>query len=150
MLYWAIINNVKVGPAEPEQLLSYGLTPETPVWCQGWTQWCKAGFVDEFRPWFGLGNDMPTNQPPMPQSYLAWSLIATLLCCLPLGIVAIIYSTQVESRYAAGNYSGALRASENAKGWCIASAITGILYYIGLVVLRIIPLLGLWRLTSQF
>ncbi|MCM1504653.1 MAG: CD225/dispanin family protein [Muribaculum sp.] len=145
MRYWAIINNVKVGPAEPEQLLSYGLTSETLVWCQGWTQWFKAGFVDEFRPWLGLYNDMPSNRPPMPQSYLAWSLIATLLCCLPLGIVAVIYSTLVESRYAAGNYAGSLRASETAKGWCIASAIAGFLYYCGGILLYAFPILNVWR-----
>jgi hypothetical protein len=35
-------------------------------------------------------------QPPAgqaPNNYLVWSILVTLFCCLPLGIVAIIKST---------------------------------------------------------
>lgn len=154
MLYWANINNVKVGPLEPEQLASYGLTPDTYVWREGWQQWCKAKFVDELQPWLyrqygnscGYAGGSATqywhfdnraagqeHRPPMPSTYLPWSLIVTLACCMPLGIVAIIYSSMVESRYAAGNYDGALSASSRAKGWCIAGAILGALKYLWMI-----------------
>jgi hypothetical protein len=52
-------------------------------------------------------------------NYLVQSVIVTLCCCLPLGVVAIVNSAQVDSRIAAGDIAGAQRASKNAKmfGW---------------------------------
>lgn len=45
-------------------------------------------------------------QPPMepcPPTYLALSIIVTVLCCLPFGIVGIVKSSNVSKEYAAGN-----------------------------------------------
>lgn len=57
-------------------------------------------------------------------NYLVWSIIVTVisvfLCniiALPTGIVAIVFSTQVDSKLKAGDYDGAVRASKNAKIW---------------------------------
>jgi hypothetical protein len=62
----------------------------------------------------------PAIQAPLPTvpTYLVWSILATLFCCLPGGIVAIIYSAMVSSKLAEGDAEGALRASKNAKLWC--------------------------------
>ena len=49
-------------------------------------------------------------QPPagqQPDNYLVWSILATLFCCLPLGIVAIVKSTQVSGLWAQGQYAEA-------------------------------------------
>lgn len=48
---------------------------------------------------------------PKPPNYLALAIITTILCCLPLGIVSIVFSTQVNSKYAIGDYDGAMKAS---------------------------------------
>jgi hypothetical protein len=56
------------------------------------------------------------------------AIITTILCCLPLGIVSIVYSSQVNSKWAAGDYQGALASSESAKKWWIAAVITGIVF----------------------
>jgi hypothetical protein len=48
-------------------------------------------------------------------NYLVQSIVATLCCCLPLGIVAIIFSAQVNSKLAAGDLAGARDASAKAK-----------------------------------
>jgi Interferon-induced transmembrane protein/zinc-ribbon domain len=48
-------------------------------------------------------------------NYLVQSVLVTLCCCLPLGVVAIVNSAQVDSRIAAGDIAGAQRASKNAK-----------------------------------
>lgn len=61
------------------------------------------------------------NKPPRPSSYLALAIISTILCCLPLGIVSIIYATKVNSAYEDGNYEQALSASKNAKTWGLVS-----------------------------
>ncbi len=63
---------------------------------------------------------------------LVWAILATLCCCLPAGIVAIVYAAQVDGKLAAGDYHGALSASDNAKMWSWisfgASAAVGVLY----------------------
>lgn len=67
------------------------------------------------------------NQEPMPDTYLVWSVLATVLCCLIPGIVAIVYSTMVSSKYYAKDYDGARRASEKAQYWIIASVVLGVI-----------------------
>ncbi len=61
------------------------------------------------------------NKPQRPSSYLALAIISTILCCLPTGIVSIIYATKVNSLYEDGNYNEAVKASKNAKTWGIVS-----------------------------
>ncbi len=83
-------------------------------------------------PPYGYGQP-PYGQPgygaPMgqkPQNYLVFSILSTLLCCLPLGVAAIVFSSQVNSKYAAGDFHGAMVASEKAKKFTIASAVGGL------------------------
>lgn len=64
----------------------------------------------------------------MPETYLVWSVIITILCCLIPGIIAIIYSASVSSKYYQGNLEGAKRASRMAQIWCIVSVVTGIIW----------------------
>lgn len=66
------------------------------------------------------------NQQHKPPNYLALAIISTIFCCLPLGIVSIVFSTQVNSKYAVGDYEGALKASKNAKLFWILAAVIGI------------------------
>ena len=66
-------------------------------------------------------------RPPMPESYLVWGILVTVLCgCgMPLGIVSIINASKVGSAYAAGDYVGAEKASKDAKKWAIWGAVVG-------------------------
>ena len=64
---------------------------------------------------------------PCPPTNLVWAIITTLLCCLPAGIVAIIYALKVTNKYREGDIEGAKRASETGAWWCIASIILGII-----------------------
>ena len=59
--------------------------------------------------------------PPKPNNYLVFSILVTLFCCLPTGIAAIVYSSQTDSAYYAGNYDAAISNSGKAKTWCIVS-----------------------------
>lgn len=67
------------------------------------------------------------DMPEMPNSYLAWAVVMTVLCCLPAGVVAIIFSSQVNSKYYAGDYEGARQASERAQIWIIVSFVLGVM-----------------------
>ncbi|MDB6037487.1 MAG: Interferon-induced transrane protein [Verrucomicrobiales bacterium] len=65
---------------------------------------------------------------PYVPTYLVWSILATLCCCPPpLGIVAIIYSAQVNSKLDRGDIEGAQRASTLARNWCIATAVVALI-----------------------
>jgi hypothetical protein len=60
-------------------------------------------------------------------SYLVPSILVTIFCCLPPGIVAIVYAAQVNSRLDGGDVPGAERASRSAKVWCWVSFGIGLL-----------------------
>jgi len=51
-------------------------------------------------------------------NYLVQAILCTICCCLPFGIVAIVYAAQVNGKVAAGDMAGAEAASKNAKTWC--------------------------------
>lgn len=76
----------------------------------------------------------PTNIP----NYLVQSILVTLFCCLPFGVVAIIFAAQVNGKIQAGDIQGAMHASGQAKMWCLisfgVSAAFAVLY-IGLIML---------------
>lgn len=50
-------------------------------------------------------------------NHLIQSVLVTLCCCLPFGIVAIVYAAQVNTKLAAGDIAGAVQASNNARTW---------------------------------
>ncbi len=52
-----------------------------------------------------------------PRNWLAESILVTIFCCLPFGIVGIINAANVNTRWAVGDYDGAQRASEEAARW---------------------------------
>lgn len=64
---------------------------------------------------------------PCPPTNLVWAIISTVLCCIPTGIVAIIYALKVTNKYREGDIEGAKRASEVGAWWCIATIILGII-----------------------
>lgn len=79
-----------------------------------------------------------TNRPPKPSNYLALSILATLFCCLPFGIVGIINASKVDNAYYSGNYEYAMYLSHKASQWTWISIILAVVVwviYIGLVFL---------------
>ena len=47
------------------------------------------------------------NNVPCPKTWLAESILSTIFCCVPFGIVGIVYAAQVSSNYHAGRYEEA-------------------------------------------
>lgn len=80
------------------------------------------------------GAGFPVGAPP--PNYLAGSILATLFCCLPAGIVAIVKSGQVNTLWQNGDYAGAQAASTAAKQWIwisVAVGIVALLLYFGVI-----------------
>lgn len=69
----------------------------------------------------------PEKDEPMPSTYLIWSILVTIFCCFIPGIVAIIFSSQVSTRYMIGDFEGARRASRLAEIWIIVSFVLGVI-----------------------
>jgi hypothetical protein len=92
----------------------------------------------------GYGTPPPPPPPPpayggggaqgalAPPNYLVWAIVSTILCgcstlfALPLGIASIVFSTQVNSKWAMGDVAGAQAASEKAKKFAIWTAVVGL------------------------
>lgn len=72
---------------------------------------------------------------PPPSSYLVWAILVTLFCCLPFGIVSIVFAAQVNSKWTAGDFYGAMDYSNKARTWTIVSAVLG---FIGIIIYVII------------
>ncbi|MEX1383511.1 CD225/dispanin family protein [Lutibacter sp.] len=81
-----------------------------------------------------------------PKNYLVESILVTIFCCLPFGIAGIVFASQVNSKYASGDYEGAKKASEDAKKWMnwglIAGIIVVVLYLVFLFALGGLAMLG--------
>ena len=73
---------------------------------------------------------MENGNQPKPNNHLVIAIISTIACCLITGIVSIIYSTQVNSKYEQGDYAGAVAASKNAKLWALIGIIGGGLLFL--------------------
>lgn len=72
-----------------------------------------------------------------PGNHLPWAILSTLFCCLPLGIVSIVYAAKVDGLYSAGKYEEAQEAADKAKKYALYGAICaaiGWVLYLGLAV----------------
>jgi hypothetical protein len=71
-------------------------------------------------------------------NYLVWAILTTIFCCLPAGVVAIVFAAQVNGKLEAGDYDGALKLSNQAKLWCWISfgvaAVFMVLYFLVIII----------------
>ena len=88
------------------------------------------GYGPQYAGQFGGGQPMG----PCPDTNLVWAILTTIFCCLPFGIVSIVYSSKVESRWRMGLQEEAEEYSNKAKNWALASALTSL----GLTIIYII------------
>lgn len=66
-----------------------------------------------------------TQAEPCPPSYIAWSIIATVLCCTIVGIPAIVFASMTKSAYYRGDLAKAKRYSEITQWFIIAAIVLG-------------------------
>lgn len=70
-------------------------------------------------------------------NYLTQAILCTLFCCVPTGIVAIIYASQVNNKKQVGDLAGAAQASSKAQTWCWVSFGLGLIVLILNVIITI-------------
>jgi hypothetical protein len=75
-------------------------------------------------PYGGPGKPIPTGTV---KNYLVEAILCLVCCGGIFAIPAIIYAAQVNGKLAAGDYQGAVEASENAKKWCIIAVSIGVI-----------------------
>lgn len=87
---------------------------------------------------------MDTTCSKRPNTYLALGILVTIFCCLPFGIVSIVYASKVDSCWNNGRKNEAMDNSRKAKNWALWGlfiSLAGYLIYI---------LLLLFGATSAF
>lgn len=152
-------NGTQLGPVSEQELSDKARSGEVSasdlVWKEGMSDWKPLAQVPEFG---GVATQVPAPVAASPSgnasmaqpaaytssqahpnipNYLWQSIVATVLCCMPFGVVAIVFAAKVDSLVARGDLAGAQAASQSAKNWTIAAAATGgviILAYFGLVI----------------
>ena len=96
--------------------------------------------------WQGQQPGWPGQQ--QPDNYLVWAILVTVLCCLPFGIVSIVYSTKVSGLWNQGRYAEAQSAADSAKKWAIIGAIVGGVFYLIVVLLFFVFAVAVSNLPS--
>jgi len=81
-----------------------------------------------------------------PKNYLIESILVTVFCCLPFGIVGIVNAAQVNTKFDLGDYEGALKASKEAQKWMtwglVSSLIIGLFYLVFVFALGGLAMMG--------
>ena len=150
-------NGTQQGPIDQssfDQLVQTGIiTPGTLVWNEDMNGWRPLSTVQgsitppplKAAP-VGQSPNLPPTGPgvanlgaqgsfPMqvkPDNYMVNSVLVTLFCCWPTGIVAIVNSGRVDKLWFAGDYQGAQEASRGAKKWghitMVCALLFGVIY----------------------
>jgi hypothetical protein len=59
----------------------------------------------------------PGPKGPFSENWLVEAILVTLLCCLPFGVVGIIFAAQVNTKQQVGDNEGAEKARREAAKW---------------------------------
>ncbi len=104
-----------------------------------WTPHRRGPHATSDAPW---GAGAAAAPQPTIDVWLWQSIVATVLCCQPLGIVAIVRSAQAGSARDAGNPLLARQRAEQARNWTLASVGVGVLFVGGFLLLAIVGTLA--------
>ena len=77
-----------------------------------------------------------------PKTWMVESILVTIFCCLPFGIVGIIYAAKMSSLYASSKIEEAEAASKNAGKW------TKIGFIVGLIVIVVYTIINISAVTA--
>jgi predicted metal-binding transcription factor (methanogenesis marker protein 9) len=76
------------------------------------------------------------------------AILATIFCCVPAGVVSIIFAAQVNGKIAAGDIAGATESSRKAKMFMFVTIGLGLLVWVCVIILWIF-VFGMAALSSR-
>lgn len=76
-----------------------------------------------------------------PKTWLVESILVTIFCCLPFGIIGIINASKVNSLYSDDQIAEAEAASENAKKWTRIGFFVGLAIFVIYLLVYLVALL---------
>jgi hypothetical protein len=143
--YYYTDGKERFGPFSLEELKDKSIAPATLVWKEGLPDWVSARDLTDLESLFSQGSNFPPMVPTysspvietQPKNWLIESILVTILCCLPLGIVGIIHATKVDTLWSTGQREAAYKASQEAGKWVKIGAISGFIVIVLYIILMI-------------
>lgn len=145
--YYSGVDGTPHGPWAWKVMQQYvregSIRSETLIWAPHLgSEWRRADTIE------GLFESQAAGSapPPLPvarvahvrkiNNHLGFAIAMTVLCCLPTGIVAILYATSVEGLAAQGKIAAARRAANKAKTWAWISMPVGLVLGLAYVIFQ--------------
>ena len=93
----------------------------------------------------------PPSTPPSapPKNWLVESILVTIFCCLPAGVVAIIFAAQVNSKWQEGDYEGARKSSKDAALWTKISFFVALISIVVCLLLVFVFGVSIWQFNKN-
>jgi hypothetical protein len=96
-------------------------TGSSPAWSTGGPAWSPGGAA-------GAGGAAGTGGTV--DTWLWQSILATIFCCQPLGIVAIVFAAQAQSAVSSGDARTAREKAATARTWTLVAVGVGLLVFV--------------------
>jgi hypothetical protein len=143
--YYYTDGKERFGPFTLEELKDKPISPTTLIWKEGLPDWVSARDLSDLESLFAEGSPLPPLVPTYatpvveapPKNWLIESILVTILCCLPLGIVGIIHATKVDTFWSTGQREEAYKASQEAGKWVKIGAISGFIAIVLYIILMV-------------
>lgn len=134
MNYYIYINSQKEGPYTLEELSGKNIKADTLVWHEGLTEWKQAKEIPELHSFIYTTPPDPTAkstpQTPMPKTWFVESILVTIFCCIPFGVLGIIKSNEVEQLWISGHREEALIKANEAKKWVMWGFFSMLIFWV--------------------
>jgi len=145
MRYWLSNGDGKTyGPYEIDQLRALAaegrVPPGSNLCAEGGTAWIPATQVLGVMQSPAVAVVAPSVQGtaiPNPVN-IVWPILTILFCCIPGGVVALIYGINANAKAQRGDAAGAVRDAKTSQTWMIVSAILGVLVIILTIVAEVV------------
>lgn len=137
MKIWIHINDNQEGPFEQNELPLDRMDAETPVWYDGLAGWMPAGQAPLTAPLFAPAavtaapvaaqGSVESAEQTAPRTYIIWSLLLTICCCNPVGLVALILGNVSSTKWRNHDYAGAQKYATMVEWWLMITIVTALM-----------------------
>jgi len=127
--YYLSIDGEKRGPYALEELKKIPITAKTLVWIEERERWFNAEDLSELSSLLPPKTEETTDSSVYripPKTWFIESILVTIFCCMPFGVVGLVYAVQVRSMIEIGRLDLAENFSKQAKNWTIIGFFIGL------------------------